>query len=375
VQAAASLEFLRRIQLLLDEGEFAATYKFALLRALADLSIEQAPAADGSLRVTMGQLADRFVEYYWRQGRPYRLGRVLQQNNTGQARVISEIMPLMGRYRTVAELRSDGAVWPGLRATIARNIRDNPVRFLQNLPSGRLEFLYALPSTTGRRRPVTEDAIVLKPGVPQGFRVFHALIISLVEAGWIRQIAAIRTNREQLGSDGDLAEFLFGSPRQSLANYLAVLHERQGGLCFYCEGRPRRPLHLDHFVAWSRYPTDLGHNFVAACPRCNAGKSSHLAATVHLAKWRAQNIDDADGLAAAFSDRSLPHDAARSRMVASWAYEQAEQSGAATWVGGRDFEPLGAGWREALWPQPHVASPGALLPMAAEERGSYDAGE
>ena len=42
MSATRDLEFLRKIQRLLSEGEFVATYKFALLQALADLSVEQA---------------------------------------------------------------------------------------------------------------------------------------------------------------------------------------------------------------------------------------------------------------------------------------------------------------------------------------------
>ena len=40
------LAFLRKLQRLLAEGDFVATYKFALLNALADLSLEREPAAD-----------------------------------------------------------------------------------------------------------------------------------------------------------------------------------------------------------------------------------------------------------------------------------------------------------------------------------------
>jgi hypothetical protein len=42
MSAASDLDFLRKIQRLLSEGEFVATYKFALLQALADLSMERA---------------------------------------------------------------------------------------------------------------------------------------------------------------------------------------------------------------------------------------------------------------------------------------------------------------------------------------------
>ena len=48
------LEFLRKLQRLLAEGDFVATYKFALLNALADLCLEREPAADGSLAVRPG---------------------------------------------------------------------------------------------------------------------------------------------------------------------------------------------------------------------------------------------------------------------------------------------------------------------------------
>ena len=40
--------FLRKLQRLLEEGDFVATYKFALLQALADLSVENESAGDGT---------------------------------------------------------------------------------------------------------------------------------------------------------------------------------------------------------------------------------------------------------------------------------------------------------------------------------------
>ena len=40
MSAASELEFLRKIQRLFSEGEFVVTYKYALLQALADLSVE-----------------------------------------------------------------------------------------------------------------------------------------------------------------------------------------------------------------------------------------------------------------------------------------------------------------------------------------------
>ena len=54
----SELDFLRKLQRLLNEGDFTATYKFALLNALADLSVEGETAADGSLRLSLDAIAE-----------------------------------------------------------------------------------------------------------------------------------------------------------------------------------------------------------------------------------------------------------------------------------------------------------------------------
>ena len=73
MSAEFNVRFLRRFQRLLDEGDFSATYKFALLRALADLSVEKPLDPGGTLTISVREIAEKFIEYYWRQARPYRL--------------------------------------------------------------------------------------------------------------------------------------------------------------------------------------------------------------------------------------------------------------------------------------------------------------
>jgi len=46
---------------------------------------------------------------------------------------------------------------------------------------------------------------------------------------------------------------------------------------------------VDHFIAWARYPVDLGHNFVLADSRCNSQKRDRLPACDHLAAWAERN--------------------------------------------------------------------------------------
>jgi len=65
------IKFLRNLQRLLEEGEFVATYKFALLQALADLSVEREFLCDQPLKLPVDAIAEKFVEYYWGQAMPY----------------------------------------------------------------------------------------------------------------------------------------------------------------------------------------------------------------------------------------------------------------------------------------------------------------
>ena len=65
------IQFLVKLQRLVDEGQFTASYKFALLLALADFSIEAGDDSGGSLPITTEQIAGKFIQYYWRQAAPY----------------------------------------------------------------------------------------------------------------------------------------------------------------------------------------------------------------------------------------------------------------------------------------------------------------
>ena len=118
-------------------------------------------------------------------------------------------------------------------------------------------------------------------------RQFHPLITALVHGAWVQYVR--RCNREAMGSTTDLAEFLFGSERSALTLLRPALVDLQGGRCFYCDGPVRAGGHVDHFVPWSRYPTDLGHNLVVAHDSYNSAKGSMLAAEEHLARWMERN--------------------------------------------------------------------------------------
>ena len=157
-----------------------------------------------------------------------------------------------------------------------------------------------------------------------------------------------KLNANDLGSLTDLGTFLFDQERSSLEMYKHVLLDFQERKCFYCHDVLRGGTDVDHFIPWSRYPTDLGHNFVLAHPRCNNAKSDYLAAEQHLHKWAERNRLRSAELAERLRDANLPHENAASIRITEWAYEQVEKAHGQVWISDVEFQHLGVRWRELL---------------------------
>ena len=112
-------EFLTKLQRILNEGLFVASYKYRLLLALAELSVEKEAAADGTLRIELGELAERFITLYWRQVAPFGGPGMLAQNTGRQAAVINKIAAFRTSAPTlaVARIRKE---WPKLVCEVGR---------------------------------------------------------------------------------------------------------------------------------------------------------------------------------------------------------------------------------------------------------------
>jgi hypothetical protein len=349
MSADSDLLFLRQFQRLLEEGEFVATYKFALLQALADLAVERLCEPDGSLHVSLLAITDKFIEYYWRQALPFAsqpgaIGDILRQNTGQQAKIVNLIVDEREKHDgKLIAARQNLRSWETLQQSVRQVIVDQPLWKLQTIGRQRIEFLY-------RKEEYREDddSIRLIPGVATALRDFYGLITNLIRGAWVDQVKRIPANRPVLGETASLHDFLFGSDRAVLARFREILREHQARKCFYCRGTVSGTGDLDHFIAWSRYPVDLGHNFVFTHAECNREKREYLAHPRHLRQWREQNLDDGEVLSQFFSDAKLPHDIYRSRQVTIWAYEQGECSGAHVWLQGKLIEALTAEWRSAL---------------------------
>jgi 5-methylcytosine-specific restriction endonuclease McrA len=335
--AQTQLEFLGNLQRILNEGSFVATYKYALIRVLADLSIERTPAADGSLKLPLEHVAERFIEVYWRQAAPFRQRRTLVQATGNQASLLTQLVAIREKVAKLSQARR----MPRWRFLVRRTktlLLEQPLWRLQRVGNELLECFYA--------NRLEDSAIRLKPGVAACFKAQFPVVQALVQLAWLRMVQQqLPINRELIGQGGDVAEFLFGADRGALARLSGGLMEIQAGNCFYCSRRISAAGHVDHFVPWVRYPRDLGHNFVLAHDTCNSRKSDLVAGVPHLERWLERNATRRSELHRIFSETRMLHDSETSRHVAAWSYEQVERAGGLVWLGGERFEHLGREWR------------------------------
>jgi hypothetical protein len=337
--------FLQNIQRLLNEGTFVASYKFALLHALTDLAVVRGDDSGAPLDLETRDIAEKFTELYWIQCRPFEArgemtSLVLRQNTGKQAAVIQAIVEAqrehggsLFRFRQSSPDR-----WRSLIAEVDVTVCVMPLWRLQTVGSETMDFLY---DNVGTGKKIT-----LKPGVAYCMRAFYGLLRDLIQGAWVRFVQKL--NVTNLGNLMDLRTFLFGQDRNVLDTYRGILMEIQKGDCFYCQKPLSKQTDVDHFIPWSRYPTDLGHNFVLSHPSCNNSKSDYLAAETHLQAWVERVHTHGERLSFLFEERELPHDHLASVRIVSWAYEQTERSQGQVWVEKNRFERLGPSWRGLL---------------------------
>jgi 5-methylcytosine-specific restriction endonuclease McrA len=339
------VQFLRNIQRLLAEGSFVASYKYALIHALADLAVLKGDDTGAPLDLDTEDIAAKFIELYWRQCRPFQIGGqttglILQQNTGRQAAIISKIVDSqqecgasLFRLKQLAPER-----WSELVTEVNRVVRIMPLWKLQTVGEERLDFLY---ENLDRGTTIT-----LKPGVAYCLRAFYELIRDLIQGAWVRFVQKVNASR--LGSVTDLGTFLFGEERSSLEAYRPILMDVQHGACLYCGGKLSRQSEVDHFIPWSRYPADLGHNFVLAHKTCNQAKSDYVAAEKHLATWVERNRLNQQELQTRLQQSALPCDLPASTQIARWIYQQTEKANGQVWVIQKVLEHLGPSWQRGF---------------------------
>jgi 5-methylcytosine-specific restriction endonuclease McrA len=317
--AEQQLAFLHDLQRIFEEGDFSATYKFALLMALAEIAVEAGNDSGSPLTVSLDLIGEKFVELYWRQAAPYSTVQgttgVLSENRGAQAAVIRHLNGLhsLSRGNISAARRSDE--WrPTIRA-VAGIVRIMPLQHLQVIASEQRQFLYEYP-------PVKGDEVELKPGVVYNLRRFQGFIQQMARSAWVDHVRSNARNAPILGKTDDLEGFMFGTPRADLSPVANLLVGIQSRRCFYCDGVLTAAGVVDHFIPWSRYPRDTAHNFVLAHAGCNGDKRELLAARPHLERWATRNLRYKDDIGGNLSRAGFIDDLDASKMIARWAYRQ-----------------------------------------------------
>ena len=340
--AERQLAFLSRLQRLFSEGEFTATYKFALLIALSDLAVEADPSGDDEVILSVRQIADRFIGLYWSHVLPYSTGAagaqtgILVQNKGRQAKIVNAIAQFREtEHLTSFEQARLSSGYAGLVTQVSETVSQQPLTYLQNFGGGTEAFIY---------EPLPQRMIRLKPGVAYCMRRFHGLIQQMARTGWIAHIKANQQNHSILGLADDLEDFLFSSSRQSLLRIGEGLRRLEGPSCFYCANPIGTDADVDHFVPYGLYSRDLAHNFVLAHPSCNRSKSDTLAARPHLEKWLSRLERRADDIADIGSGAGVIVDPACARKVARWCYDNAIQSGSSAWLKPGAYVPVDAAY-------------------------------
>jgi hypothetical protein len=135
-------------QRLLSEGSFVATYKYALLLSLADLAVERGDDVSEDLSLDTLDLAEKFVDLYWRQVLPWIPARGgapqrLHQNTGREAAILRHLAEAHERWQgSLPRLRGDKRAWRALVGEVARVIEVMPLWKLQTVGRHRLDFLF-----------------------------------------------------------------------------------------------------------------------------------------------------------------------------------------------------------------------------------------
>lgn len=310
-QAVDSAALIQRVMALLDEGRRSATYKPALLMALVDLAVER---GDGPapLRIPLSDVADRVLESYWPQTRPYpEVAGPLRQATTRTSRVVVAVERLR-RASAAAAGTPIGPVRRGhpddylrARRTVERALAMQPIPRLQRPGTGNAttaypRFLYddaGFATERGWIGPGKEPEIVLRAGVADALARNAAVLRMAAQDVWAREVAALNA----LDVRGQhLRSFLFGADRANLSAVSDGLRDIGQRHCFWCHRPLTAGVEVDHVIPWSHYPADELFNLVLTDRSCNNDKRDRLVAGDHIVAWsqreQAELRDLADGL-------------------------------------------------------------------------------
>jgi hypothetical protein len=255
------LEHLHSVVQILDRGLKTNSYKFALLRALADRG-KLGPRGNS---IPLDWLAERFLTYYWPLTVHFRVrqatdptrdpvvmrfirGEIFDLRLSSNTRLSHYIQKYGVRYKMLLQ-----------SCTEAGGCFDEVVPRFHNLRGGGL--------TPSVLYTYSKDELKLENGVIDFLSGHHRTLELLALGSWVEFT-------EQFTFAPRLYEKIAGvEPERRHERYRGFLSEIQGGKCFYCQEQHDTPRHVDHVIPWSFVLEDRIWNLVLACRACNSAKS------------------------------------------------------------------------------------------------------
>ncbi len=194
--------------------------KYAVLLALMDLCLERTQASGTPPDVVSTlELAEKIVEIYWPHTAPFgaraREARVLRQNTSGQAEIVSAITRFRARHAPEAATSWQGRLdapkeYEALVRSVEWKLIEMPLPRLQRMGAASEEFLYQIGwNESIAKRTVDryvegdteafDNRVYLKPGVGEYLLQLNGLLRPLIHRRWCAMVALLNKLEDSNG--------------------------------------------------------------------------------------------------------------------------------------------------------------------------------
>jgi 5-methylcytosine-specific restriction endonuclease McrA len=260
---------LKNIVRILEYGLNTNSYKFAMLRSLAEIAQETTQYRP----IPYQSLAEKFLNYYW----PLTiLFRIRQATDPTRDPVImkfirreAEELKLSANY----SLEKYRQAFPLRYSDLVNRCCQNGGCFDEVIPRFHVVHRQVVqPAIYG----YSKNELFLEPDTVSFLRDYGSVIESLAIGSWVRFT-------EQYTNAPRLYEKIRGAkPERRHVRYRGFLLKLQGAHCFYCQAEAGEMVAVDHVIPWCYVLEDRVWNLVLACKNCNSAKSNQTPADRYI---------------------------------------------------------------------------------------------
>jgi hypothetical protein len=262
-------DYLKNIVRILEYGLNTNSYKFALLRSLAEIGRET-PQID---RVPYTSLAEKFLKYYW----PLTiLFRIRQATDPTRDPIIMKFIRReaeelqLSPYTFLEDYRRE---YPDRYAEVLSRCSQRGGCFDEVIPRFHIVHRNSVQPAFYTWR---DSEVNLSTDSQRFLGEYSSVIEPLAVGSWVRFT-------EQYTNVPRLYEKIRGvRPERKHGRYRPLLSKLQGAHCFYCGKPSPGSLAVEHVIPWCYVLEDRVWNLVLACNGCNLAKSSQTPGDEHV---------------------------------------------------------------------------------------------